>query len=69
MMHRIALSREPGREDLASFQAFLQKQQDYHVARASAGDSGGSSADSAALAALTDVAHVILNANEFVYIN
>jgi len=69
MMHRIVLSREPGREELTSFQAFLQKQQDYHVARASAGDSGGGSADSAALAALTDVAHVMLNANEFVYIN
>jgi hypothetical protein len=69
MMHRIALSREPGQEELAAFQAFLRKQQEYHIARASAGDSGANSGDSAVLAALTDVAHVMLNANEFVYIN
>ena len=59
-LHRIALSREPTSKEIASFQAFLRKQTDYHTPRSSEG---------ASLAALTDLAHVMLNANEFVYIN
>jgi len=54
VLYRIALSREPDRKELDSFLAFLRKQREYH------GDQ---------LAALTDAAHVMLNANEFVYIN
>ena len=55
-----ALGREPAPKELDSFRAFLQKQTDYHTAR---------SKDGAELAALTDLAHVMLNTNEFVYIN
>ena len=67
-LYRIALSREPDRKEMDSILAFLRKQRDYHIARASAG-SGADSADSVALGALTDLAHVMLNANEFVYLN
>jgi hypothetical protein len=61
LLYRIALSREPQRKELDQSLAFLQKQRDYHTAKASGPDS--------ALAALNDLAHVMLNANEFVYIN
>ena len=60
LLYRIALSRQPSAKEVSSFQAFLQKQRDYHAAR---------SADDARLQALVDVAHVMLNSNEFVYIN
>ena len=59
-LYRIALSRPPAQKELESQLAFLRKQREYHVARASG---------SADLAALTDVAHVVLNSNEFVYID
>ncbi|MBI3697989.1 MAG: PSD1 domain-containing protein [Acidobacteria bacterium] len=60
-LYRIALSRRPTRKELDSYLTFFQKQREYHLARAPEGG--------ADLAALTDVAHVVLNANEFVYIN
>ena len=59
-LYSIALSRRPTPKELESQLAFLQRQREYHVAHASR---------SADLAALTDLAHVMLNANEFVYIN
>ncbi len=62
-VYRIALSRAPTQKELDSMLAFLTKQKAYHEARLSG------SGESAALAALTDVTHVTLNANEFVYIN
>jgi hypothetical protein len=58
VLYRIALAREPDRKELDHFLAFLQKQRERH-----------SSVEGAGLAALTDLAHVMLNANEFVYIN
>lgn len=59
LLYRIALSREPSQKELESNLAFIQRQLSYHTARDS----------DAALAALTDLAHVMLNTNEFVYIN
>ncbi len=62
-MYRIAFSREPNARELESNVAFLKKQRDHELtARA------GSSEQKAALAALTDLAHVTLNLNEFAYI-
>jgi hypothetical protein len=58
-MYRIALSREPSAKELDSNVAFLKKQRDH---AATALD------QKAELAALTDLAHVILNLNEFAYI-
>ena len=55
-MYRIAFSREPNPRELESNVAFLKKQQ------------GASSGETAARAALTDLAHVTLNLNEFLYI-
>jgi len=65
LLYRIALGREPERKEMDQSLAFLQKQRDYHTTRASIRTSGSDSA----LTALTDLAHVMLNANEFVYIN
>jgi uncharacterized protein DUF1553/uncharacterized protein DUF1549/cytochrome c len=55
-MYRIAFSREPSARELESNLAFLKKQL------------AGAIDDKAALAALTDLAHVVLNLNEFAYI-
>jgi hypothetical protein len=59
LLYRIALSREPVQKELEKNLAFILSQRDYHSAR-------GSDAD---LEALTDLAHVMLNTNEFIYIN
>src|SRR5215831_11683471 len=61
VLYQIALGREPSQKEMDQSLTFLQTQRDYHTRRASGADSG--------LSALTDLAHVILNANEFVYIN
>jgi hypothetical protein len=58
IMYRIALSREPSPKELDSNVAFLKKQRD---------NSAGTGAQTTALAALTDLAHVVLNLNEFAY--
>jgi hypothetical protein len=54
VIYRIALSREPDKKELESFLVFLHERRER---------SGGD------LGALTDLSHVMLNANEFVYIN
>jgi mono/diheme cytochrome c family protein len=59
LLYRIALSREPLQKELEKNLAFILRQHDYHSGR-------GRGAD---LEALTDLAHVMLNTNEFVYIN
>jgi hypothetical protein len=69
VMYRIALSREPNQRELDGNLAFLKKQHEYQLAKASGSGSGAGSTESADLGALTDLAHVMLNANEFVYIN
>jgi hypothetical protein len=60
LLYRIALSREPAANEAARFREFLGRQRGYHAGRGE---------ENAALAALTDGAHVMLNANEFVYVN
>jgi hypothetical protein len=59
IMYRIALSREPSAQELASNVAFLKNQRDR---AATALD------PKPELSALTDFAHVVLNLNEFAYI-
>lgn len=61
-MYRIALSREPTRQELATNMAFLNTQRERDKTGPEASE------DKAALAALTDLAHVTLNLNEFAYI-
>ena len=60
-IYEIAFSREPTSKEIASNVAFLSKQRE-HAA------SAGANEQAASLAALTDLAHVALNVNEFVYI-
>jgi Protein of unknown function (DUF1553)/Protein of unknown function (DUF1549)/Planctomycete cytochrome C len=65
LLYRIALGREPERKEMDQSLDFLQKQRNYHITIASTKTSDSDPA----LAALTDVAHVMLNSSEFVYIN
>ena len=60
-LYRIALSREPSQTEMSGQIEFVQKQRAFQASR--------SAERSAELAALTDLAHVMLNTNEFVYIN
>jgi hypothetical protein len=68
-LYRVALGRAPDQQELKSALFFVQKQRDYHLKLEPAPGSEASSANSVALAALTDLAHVMLNSSEFVYIN
>ena len=68
-LYRLALSRRPDQQELKSAVAFVQKQRDYHSKLEPASGNEASSTSGVALAALTDLAHVMLNSNEFVYIN
>jgi len=69
-LYRVALSRAPDEEELKSALSFVQKQRDYHLKREPAsGSEAIRSVSDVNLASLTDLAHVMLNSNEFVYIN
>ena len=61
-MYRIALSREPSPREVDTNVAFLNKQRQAATRNASIGE------ERAMLSALTDLAHVTLNLNEFLYI-
>jgi hypothetical protein len=60
-LYRIALSREPNPAELAGQLEFYRKQREFRAPRASE--------INVDQAALIDLSHVMLNANEFVYIN
>jgi hypothetical protein len=60
--YRIALSREPDATELPGNLAFMKKQRAYHSGRSSSGDGPER-------LALIDLCAVILNLNEFVYMN
>jgi len=57
--YRIALSREPTAAELTRNMHFLEKQRAHHAAKGAADP---------VLAALTDLTHVIVNLNEFLYV-
>jgi hypothetical protein len=67
-LYRIALSREPSQAELSGNMVFIQKQHDYRAGKASGSGSSEEHRNND-LATLTDMAHVMLNFNEFVYIN
>jgi hypothetical protein len=58
--YRIAISRDPRPRELAGNLSFLAKQRDHHATRQAANPDEE---------ALTDLCNVILNLNEFLYIN
>jgi hypothetical protein len=62
-IYRITLSREPNETELATNVSFLQKQREAARTRGGIADASGQG-----LAALTDLAQVMLNLNEFIYI-
>jgi hypothetical protein len=68
-LYKIALSREPGPAELAGQVDFLRKQREFRSAGSTGPGGGTEAARNVDLAALTDISHVMLNANEFVYIN
>ena len=55
--YEIALSRQPSEKELTGTVVFLQKQRAHHASK-----------PDPVLAALTDLTHVVLNLNEFVYV-
>jgi hypothetical protein len=59
-LYRVALGRDPSPKEVSSTRAFLGRQREYHAGRAS-GDPG--------YEALVDLCNVVLNLNEFLYIN
>jgi hypothetical protein len=63
LMYRIALSRDPSPKELSSNLVFLTKRREYKAAQ-----KPGASDETVNLAAMTDLAHVVLNLNEFLYI-
>ncbi len=69
VLYRIALSRRPDPTELKSARSFVEKQREYHAGQTVPSSSEAGLANRVALAALTDLAHVMLNSNEFVYIN
>jgi hypothetical protein len=69
-LYRIALSRQPTAKELAGQLDFLKKQREFRTARTSGEGSGqGGGEQDIDVAVLSDLTHVMLNANEFVYIN
>jgi hypothetical protein len=68
-LYRIALSRQPSETELARQLEFLREQRDFQARKAAGSNSNGATEPNPELAALTDLSHVMLNANEFVYIN
>jgi hypothetical protein len=60
-LYRITLSREPSQAELSGQIEFIRNQRTFQAAR--------NKEQNAELAALTDLAHVMLNTNEFVYID
>jgi hypothetical protein len=67
-MYRIALSREPTARELDDNLTFLQTQRDAEAAAGSDSEEAGAAVHPT-LAALTDLADIVLNLNEFVYLN
>jgi hypothetical protein len=65
-LYKIALSREPTAVELARQVDFISKQREFHQSRTG---SSAAAEPNPARAALTDLTHVMLNANEFVYMN
>ncbi len=65
-MYRIALSRNPTPQELDDNLSFLKTQREAEAAHASGSSAAGASPD---LSALTDLADIVLNTNEFVYVN
>ncbi len=68
-LYRITLSRAPRPKELAGDLEFLNKEREFQAAKASGSGSRGSAEHKADRGALASLAHVLLNANEFVYIN
>ena len=62
--YRIAFSRDPSPKELETDTGFVNNQMQSRLAGA-----GASAKPDAALDALTALAHVMLNANEFIYVN
>jgi hypothetical protein len=68
-LYRIALSREPSQAELGGQLEFIRKQREFRAAGTAVTGSGANTGQSVELAALIDLSHIMLNANEFVYIN
>ena len=68
-LYRIALSRSPSEKELQGNLEFMNKQREFQVAKGAGSGSGANAEQHSDTSALIDLAHVMLNANEFVYVN
>jgi len=68
-LYRITLSREPKARELAASLEFLSTERELQAAKASGSEAAAGPERDADQAALTNLSHVLLNANEFLYIN
>ena len=68
-LYRIALSRSPSDKELQGNLEFMKKQREFQVAKGTGSGSGANAEQNSDTSALIDLAHVMLNANEFVYVN
>ena len=66
LLYKITIGREPKANELNGDLEFLKEEQSAQAAQASG---SGSAGDDARLSAFSRLAHVMLNSNEFVYIN
>ncbi len=69
LLYRIALSRSPSEKELQGNLEFMKKQREFQVAKSAGSGSGANAEQNSDTSALIDLAHVMLNANEFVYVN
>jgi len=69
LLYKIAISRQPTEKELRDDLEFVNHEQSIQAAQA--GDSGsvGKAVEDIRLRAMSRLAHVMLNSNEFVYIN
>jgi len=69
LLYKIALSRQPTEKELREDLEFVDHEQRAQATQAGGSDSAGKADEDTRLGALSRLAHVMLNSNEFVYIN
>ena len=69
LLYKIALSREPTEKELREDSEFVDHERSAPAAQAGGSGRGAKEPDDTRLSAMSRLAHVMLNSNEFVYIN
>jgi hypothetical protein len=69
LLYKVALSRQPTEKELRDDLEFINHEQSTQAAQAGDSGGGGKAVEDTRLRAMSRLAHVMLNSNEFVYIN